>query len=81
VIKVICPDLFFICPCEGVKRGRLGWRYFFNVKIVNAGTCEGRVDIWEETHTKPQRHKEERNRLRSEEKNWFRGTAQKTAVQ
>jgi hypothetical protein len=45
-VRVMCPDLSFICPCEGVKRGQIGRRYFFSVKIVNGVTCEVNVD-WE----------------------------------
>jgi hypothetical protein len=53
--------------------------YFFNVKIVNAGTCEGKGNIrgtgW--NHEEREAHEEGT----ATTKTWFGGTVQKTAVQ
>ncbi len=60
---------------------------FFGVKNVNAGTCDGEVNIPgkaavmdpEEGTTK--HTKEQAEGMQNKEKNRFRGTVQKTAVQ
>jgi hypothetical protein len=44
-VSRMCPDLSFICPCEEMKRGEAARRNFFNVKIVNADTCEENVAV------------------------------------